>query len=132
MRWYGFHHLFWRLTVVMVISSMTGLLAGAAVPVASITVQGDQPGVPISSNLFGIFFEEINSAGDGGLYAELVRNRSLEDASNPANWSLVTSGGATGTLTVDNSLPLSSTNSNALKLTQSGSGTAGAANTGFW
>jgi len=31
--------------------------------------------VQISSNLFGLFFEEINSAGDGGLYAELVRNR---------------------------------------------------------
>ena len=34
---------------------------------------------PVSPLLYGIFFEDINQAGDGGLYAELVRNRSFED-----------------------------------------------------
>lgn len=29
-------------------------------------------------DLFGIFFEDINHAADGGLYGELVRNRSFE------------------------------------------------------
>ncbi len=33
---------------------------------------------PISEELFGIFFEDINYAADGGLYAELVQNRSFE------------------------------------------------------
>lgn len=32
----------------------------------------------ISENLFGIFFEDLNYAADGGLYAELVQNRSFE------------------------------------------------------
>jgi|GEM_PF-6811041 len=32
----------------------------------------------ISPNLFGIFFEDINYAADGGLCAELVQNRSFE------------------------------------------------------
>ena len=32
----------------------------------------------ISPDLFGIFFEDINYAADGGLYAELVQNRSFE------------------------------------------------------
>ena len=32
----------------------------------------------ISPNLFGIFFEDLNYAADGGLYAELVQNRSFE------------------------------------------------------
>ena len=32
---------------------------------------------------YGLFFEEINHAGDGGLYAELIRNRSFEDNINP-------------------------------------------------
>ncbi len=98
----------------------------------TITVQADQPGVQISSNLFGIFFEEINSAGDGGIYAELVRNRSFEDASTPVYWTLVTSGGAGGTMTLDTSLPLSATNLHSLKLAQIGTGAAGVANSGFW
>ena len=29
-------------------------------------------------DLFGIFFEDLNHAADGGLYAELVQNRSFE------------------------------------------------------
>lgn len=34
---------------------------------------------PISDQLMGVFFEDINSSADGGLYAELVRNRDFED-----------------------------------------------------
>ena len=35
-------------------------------------------GAPIQSTMYGIFFEDINYAADGGLYAELVKNRSFE------------------------------------------------------
>ena len=41
------------------------------------------PGTPVPPRLYGIFYEEINHAGDGGLYAELVRNRGFEDANLP-------------------------------------------------
>ena len=34
---------------------------------STITIQVDQPGAVVSSNLFGIFFEEINFGGDGGI-----------------------------------------------------------------
>lgn len=100
----------------------------------SITIQADQPGAQISSNLFGIFFEEINSAGDGGIYAELVRNRSFEDSpTNTPYWTLATSGTAAGQMGLDTSLPLSTTNLHSLKLTMiSGAGTVGAANAGYW
>lgn len=37
-----------------------------------------KPGAPIQSTMYGIFFEDINFAADGGLYAELVKNRSFE------------------------------------------------------
>ncbi len=37
-----------------------------------------KPGVPIQNTQYGIFFEDINFAADGGLYAELVKNRSFE------------------------------------------------------
>lgn len=36
-------------------------------------------------DLFGIFFEDLNHAADGGLYAELIRNRSFEFDRCPAN-----------------------------------------------
>ncbi len=55
---------------------------------AKLTVHVDRPGPRISPTLYGIFFEEINLAGDGGLYAELLRNRSFEDADKPDHWSL--------------------------------------------
>ena len=35
-------------------------------------------GAPIQKTMYGIFFEDINYAADGGLYAELVKNRSFE------------------------------------------------------
>ncbi|MCR5841666.1 MAG: carbohydrate binding domain-containing protein [Bacteroidales bacterium] len=37
-----------------------------------------KPGAPIQPTMYGIFFEDINFAADGGLYAELVKNRSFE------------------------------------------------------
>ena len=33
-----------------------------------LTIHGDKPGAPISKAMYGLFFEEINHAGDGGLY----------------------------------------------------------------
>ena len=101
---------------------------------ATVAVRASQPGAVVSSNLFGIFFEEINSAGEGGIYAELIRNRSFEDSTNGLpNWSLVTSGTATGQIALDTSLPMSPTNQQSLALTMSGgSGSVGAANTGWF
>ncbi len=100
---------------------------------ATLTIQANQPGAVISSNLFGVFFEEINFAGEGGLYAEMVRNRAFYDSANPDYWTLVTQGTAAGTMTVDPTRPLNTNILNSLKLTmQSGAGSVGAANAGFW
>jgi hypothetical protein len=49
----------------------------------AITVDAGTSGARIPPNLYGIFFEEISHAGDGGLYAELVQNRGFEDANLP-------------------------------------------------
>ena len=54
----------------------------------TITVQVSAPGKPISSDLFGIFFEDLNYAADGGLYAELIQNRSFEySPTEQSSWS---------------------------------------------
>ena len=38
---------------------------------------------PVTPSLYGIFFEDINRSGDGGLYPEMLRDRSFEDAILP-------------------------------------------------
>lgn len=53
---------------------------------AKISIDADKPGIKISPKLFGIFFEDINLSADGGLYPELVRNRSFEDADSLQYW----------------------------------------------
>ncbi|MBS1715844.1 MAG: alpha-L-arabinofuranosidase [Armatimonadetes bacterium] len=53
---------------------------------ATIVVHCDRPTVDVSPRLYGIFFEEINHAGDGGLYAEMVRNRSFAEGEGAAFW----------------------------------------------
>jgi alpha-N-arabinofuranosidase len=51
-----------------------------------IAVDAAHPGAPISSTMFGIFFEDINFAADGGLYPELVKNRSFEFQEPLTGW----------------------------------------------
>lgn len=50
----------------------------------NINVDVSNKGVAMSPNLYGIFYEDINHAADGGLYAELAENRSFEDNSKEA------------------------------------------------
>ncbi|HEY3284068.1 MAG TPA: alpha-L-arabinofuranosidase C-terminal domain-containing protein, partial [Armatimonadota bacterium] len=118
---------------------LAGLVCLGAGPVvradeASITVDLAHPGGPVSPTLYGIFFEEINHAGDGGLYAEMVRNRSFEDAQGLSSWSVVSDGAATAKLALNTDSPLNSRNPRSLKLETSGTGTgrAGVANSGYW
>lgn len=43
-------------------------------------------GAPVQSTMYGIFFEDINFGADGGLYAELVKNRSFEFENPFGGW----------------------------------------------
>ena len=54
----------------------------------TITIDLQKPGSSISPTMYGVFFEEINRAGDGGLYAELVWNRSFEDNTLPEGFTI--------------------------------------------
>lgn len=94
------------------------------------TVYCNQPTIKVSPDLFGIFFEEINCAGDGGLYAELVRNRSFEDAPRPDHWSAP----AGGTISLDSAQPATSFNQKSLKVEVNVPGSAGypVSNEGYW
>jgi alpha-L-arabinofuranosidase len=46
---------------------------------ASITVDASKTGPPVAPSMYGIFFEEINHGAEGGLYAEMIQNRSFEE-----------------------------------------------------
>ncbi len=50
------------------------------------TVLTSKPGAKVQSTMYGIFFEDINFAADGGLYAEMVKNRSFEFPQNFMGW----------------------------------------------
>ncbi len=51
-----------------------------------IDVDLSKPGAAIQPTMYGIFFEDINFAADGGLYAELVKNRSFEFPNALQGW----------------------------------------------
>lgn len=110
-----------------------------AQPGATVTIQAAEPGKPISPDLFGIFFEDLNYAADGGLYAELIQNRSFEySPAEQASWSptsfweLQKRGEGDGTLTVSTMRSLHENNPHYAILTvRTPGGGVGLANGGF-
>jgi hypothetical protein len=91
-----------------------------------------QRGPEISPYQYGLFFEEINHAGDGGLYAEMVRNRSFEDnVSSPDYWQEI-NGASIALVTYD---LLNSAQGHALRVTTSSASSShfqGVSNVGYW
>jgi alpha-L-arabinofuranosidase len=59
------------------------LAASLRASTATITIDASQKGPAINPRMYGIFLEEINHGVDGGLYAELIRNRGFEDSRPP-------------------------------------------------
>ncbi len=64
-------------TYLLVLLCLAALVAKAQV---NISIDTEHAGATISPVLYGIFYEDINHAADGGIYAELIRNRSFEDS----------------------------------------------------
>ncbi len=105
----------------------------------TIAIHATGPGKPISPDLFGIFFEDLNYAADGGLCAELIQNRSFEYSPteqpdwNPLKfWDLQKHGGGDGSVSVAEMRPIHENNPHYALLTvhTPGSG-VGIANGGF-
>ena len=103
---------------------------------AIINVDVAHPGAAISPQMFGIFFEDINFAADGGLYPELVKNRSFEFNEPLAGWHeimVVNAKGidpSRGELDVRTENPLNATNTHYLRVRAYQSG-YGFYNSGF-
>ena len=113
-----------------------------------IVVQVDKPGAAIPPTFYGLMTEEINYSYDGGLYGELIRNRMFKDAGRaprftetntvPAipHWSLITSEGAQGDISLDTTDPVNTVAlTTSLKLTISAipaKGRVAVVNDGYW
>jgi alpha-L-arabinofuranosidase len=66
--------------------AMTASLSLNAQASHDMVVQTSKTGAAIPSTLYGLFFEDINYGADGGLYAELIKNRSFEFPQNLMGW----------------------------------------------
>ena len=100
-----------------------------------INVDAANPGIKVSPNLYGIFFEDINHAADGGLYAELISNRSFEDSDNAIpTWRTSASNGASITSQLVSKALLNNAQGKALQITVKAdkAATASLINEGFW
>jgi len=97
---------------------------------ATITVDADKPGHPVSPLLWGVFFEDINLSADGGIYPELVRNRSFEDAARPEYWRLLNVTNGSSGMAIDSSEPLNPLNRRSLRVNVDGAFTL--ENEGYW
>ena len=100
---------------------------------ATITVQVGKPGAPVPKNMYGLFFEDINFAADGGLYPELVKNKSFEYDDKLIGWKAIQGAAALETYTVLNEQPISAkANPHYLRMTtRTNSPNAGLINEGF-
>lgn len=97
---------------------------------ARITVDTRAPGVGVSPTMFGVFFEDINYGADGGLYAELVQNRSFEHRDALHAWSKL--GERASSLAIATEQPIHTNNPKFLRLNlPTGAALAGVVNAGW-
>jgi alpha-L-arabinofuranosidase len=148
----------------MAAAALWAAASAGAEEAATITIQGGKALPEINPRMYGIFLEEINHGVDGGLYGELIRNRAFEDSRPPEGyvfengrwqnrqgfdsgfsrygystngvpfWSLVKSGEAAGSMTLERSGGISEQSAYCLRLEAAGveNGRLGVANEGFF
>ncbi|HEV2479527.1 MAG TPA: alpha-L-arabinofuranosidase C-terminal domain-containing protein [Puia sp.] len=100
----------------------------------TLTLHLDQNGPAVSPGLYGLMTEEINFSYEGGLYGELIRNRSFKDSSHtPAFWTLVHDDGSKDSMSLDRTGGISEALPISLRLdVHNSDGRSGIANEGFW
>lgn len=133
-QWHGLIDDVWMFPSVLTsdqIAALAGVPVETTTPLLSVDVAN--PAHAVSPILPGLMFEDINHSGEGGIYAELVQNRSMMASDTaPVHWSTV--GGTT--LALDTATPLNDALKRSLKIvlpSSTGAGTrSGVANDGFW
>src|SRR5215468_12578619 len=97
----------------------------------SLTIRNGQPGAKIKPAMWGVFFEDINFGADGGLYAELVKNRSFEFPDPLMGWSKIHPSLARGQVSIRDERPFNPANAQYVRIQSQGQAPQGLANEGF-
>jgi alpha-N-arabinofuranosidase len=102
----------------------------------SFTIQADHPIATVSPTFYGLMTEEINYSYDGGIYAELVRDRTPAHAWDALNnWPIVARGSSVASVSVDEATGPSAALTRSLRVTVSAAtadSPAGVENGGYW
>ena len=148
-----------RNAAVVILLICAGQASVKAASSIHVQVNADGPRVQVSPDLYGIFYEEINHAGDGGLYAEMVQNRTFEEnemsvnmrlengqvvtkngwkyrwkpATDLLGWSVVANEGADVRIALDAAEPLNPQSPHSMRVdVKDAKCRAGFANEGYW
>jgi alpha-N-arabinofuranosidase len=116
--------------------AVSPLVVGAQAT-ATLTIDTAKPLANVSPTLYGIMTEEINYSYDGGLYAELVSNRTFQTMRglNLEHWTLIQNGDAQANIEIDKTTGPSAAIPHSLKFTAASASLqneAGFYNTGYW
>jgi alpha-L-arabinofuranosidase len=133
-QWHGLIDDVWMFPTALTpeqVAALAGVPVETTTPLLSVDV--GNPAHAVSPVLPGLMFEDINHSGEGGIYAELVQNRSMMASdTTPLHWSAV----GEATLALDTDTPLNAALDRSLKVelpSSTGAGSrAGVANDGFW
>ena len=121
-----------KLDRILPLCALLVLLAAAPkAPAVTVSVDTAHPGAPVNPAMWGIFFEDINFGADGGLYAELIKNRSFEFPEPLTGWMKLSPSLAKGELSIRGDSPLNGNNPHYLRLGSEGTAPFGISNEGF-
>jgi len=122
--------------------AVAALLASALLPFSllaqspSLAIQVDHPTATVSPTLYGLMTEEINYSYDGGIYGELIRDRTPSQAWDALRlWPMVARGDSLVNVSTDDSGGLSKALARSLRVTvtkASPASPAGVENGGYW
>ena len=112
-------------------ATLASLAATLGLSAATLEVHADKPGAPINPAMWGVFFEDINFGADGGLYAEMVKNRGFEFPDALMGWTKISPSLAKGELSVRDDAPFDPANPHYLRLQSAGTALFGISNEGF-
>ncbi len=115
---------------------LTATLAYPQGAPAVLTIHADQPVSAVSPTLYGLMTEEINYSYDGGLYAEMVRNRTFHGSWDGTQyWYLVEDGNAAAKMELDHQTGPSAALNSSLRIEvqqADAQNQAGVSNVGWW
>ncbi|MCU1322519.1 MAG: Alpha-N-arabinofuranosidase [Acidobacteriaceae bacterium] len=127
---------FHRLAFILALACLQTAPAFSQSPSIALSIDAGHVKGPVSPMLYGLMTEEINFSYDGGLYAELVRNRTFQDHANrPEHWFVHEGAGADASIKIDRTTGPSEALPLSLQLTTrtaTQKGEAGIENEGFW